>query len=324
MNSTPAPDPAFVQRFAADLDALVDPAGQVGIAVSGGPDSLALLLLAAAARPNLVEAATVDHGLRPESRSEAEMVAAICERLSIHHAILTVDSEPPGSNLQAWAREIRYDLLGQWAGERGIEAVATGHHLDDQAETLLMRMARGSGVGGLAAIQRRRPLGARQGREILLVRPLLDWRRAELARIVEKAGIESVEDPSNADERFDRSRARALLEEVEWLDPDRLAAVAGHCSDAEQALDWASRREFERRQTREEAGISLDPGDLPSELKRRLLLRAIELMTGQTPPGPKLAAAMETLEAGGATTLAGLKLESGATWRLSPAPPRRG
>lgn len=323
MTATLAPEPALVQRFAADLDALVDPSGQVGIAVSGGPDSLALLLLAAAARPGLVEASTVDHGLRPESRSEAEMVAGLCDRLAVRHAILTVDAEPPGSNLQAWAREARYDLLREWAGERRLDAVATGHHLDDQAETLLMRVARGSGVGGLAGIQRRRPFGGPRGHDIQLVRPLLDWRRTELRRIVEKAGISPVDDPSNRDERFDRSRARALLEAADWLDPSRLASVAENCIHAERALQWASRQEFDRRRRGEGAEMALDPSGLPRELRRRLLLEAIELMTGETPPGPKLAAALDGLEAGGTTTLAGLKLEGGAIWRLTPAPPRR-
>ncbi|HEU4704735.1 MAG TPA: ATP-binding protein, partial [Sphingomicrobium sp.] len=114
-------DQQLVERFAADLDALVAPGARVGVAVSGGPDSLALLLLAAAARPGLVEAASVDHGLRPGSRSEAEMVAALCERSAVQHSILTIAwPELPERNLQARAREARYELLGSWALERGL------------------------------------------------------------------------------------------------------------------------------------------------------------------------------------------------------------
>jgi tRNA(Ile)-lysidine synthase len=314
-----APDSELVIRFAADLDALVEPAGRVGIAVSGGPDSLALLLLAAAARPGLVEAATVDHGLRPESRTEVEMVALICERLGVPHRILKGNTTPPASNLQAWARGLRYALLADWAVERDLDAVATAHHVDDQAETLLLRIARGSGVAGLTGVQRCRPLTA----DVRLVRPLLDWRHSDLRRIVDRAGIVPVEDPSNIDERFDRSRARALLEGTDWLDPHRLAAVASNAIDAEGALQWASSREFENRRSGDRSELRLDPSDLPRELKRRLLLMAIEQMTGESPPGPKLIAALETLEAGGTTTLAGLKLEGGASWRLTPAPPRR-
>lgn len=308
-----------MQRFAADLDALSEPGSSIGIAVSGGPDSLALLLLAAAARPGLVEAATVDHGLRRESRSEAERVAQVCAGLAVPHAILPADAEAPAANLQAWARELRYRLLAGWAAARGIAAVATGHHLDDQAETFLMRLARGSGIGGLAGVQPSRLLGS----GVRLVRPLLDWRRRELRAIVDAAGLTPVEDPSNSDERFDRSRARALLASTEWLEPRRLAAVADHCLDAERALDWAGSREFEARRGRAGDALTLDPSGLPRELRRRLLLHAIDLMTGETPSGPKLMAAIGALENGGTTTIAGLKLEGGSCWRLSPAPPRK-
>lgn len=314
-----------VMRFAADLDALVEPAGSVGVAVSGGPDSLALLLLAAAARPGLVEAATVDHGLRPESRREAEGVAALCSRIGVHHAILRLDGQPPPSNLQAWARQARYDLLGQWGKERRLDAVATGHQLDDQAETLLMRAARGSGISGLAGIKARRLLVTASGTSIPLVRPLLHWRRDELLRIVRTAGLQAVEDPSNKDERFDRTRARALLGETDWLDPGRLAAAADHASDAEEALEWCVQREFDARSTSPDAAtMTLEPAGLPRELRRRLLVKAIAMLAGQAPPGPQIMTALAALDRGGTTTLAGLKLEgNGARWRLSPAPPRR-
>src|SRR3982751_2652505 len=146
-----AVQPEIVQRFSADLDALVAPDARIGVAVSGGPDSLALLLLAAAARPGQIEAATVDHGLRQEARAEGEMVAALCERLAVPHQILTARwDETPKAAIQERARGERYRLLGCWAEERGLAALATAHHADDQAETLLMRLVRGSGVKGLA------------------------------------------------------------------------------------------------------------------------------------------------------------------------------
>src|SRR3954452_12256106 len=141
------PGPALIDRFRGDLDALIAPGERLGVAVSGGPDSLALLLLAAAARPGAIEAATVDHALRPESRGEAEMVAQICGRLGVPHAILTVEwAEPPASAILERARAARYQLLAVWANERKLGAVVTGHHADDQAETLLMRLNRGAGV----------------------------------------------------------------------------------------------------------------------------------------------------------------------------------
>jgi tRNA(Ile)-lysidine synthase len=317
------PNQALVSRFSTDFDRLVPGGSRTGVAVSGGPDSLALLLLAAAARPGLVEAATVDHKLRPEARREAEMVGQICERLGVPHRILSADGEAPQSNLQAWARALRYELLGEWAIERGLQAVATGHHLEDQAETLLMRLARGSGVGGLAAVQRRRRLRETNQAEAYLVRPLLGWGRGNLRRIVEEAGLDPLDDPSNTSDKFDRSRARALLDSVDWLEARRLASVAQHCADAERALDWSARQEFDKRRSGSEARITLDPSGLPRELRRRLLLCGIEALGGEAPPGPKLAAALDAVEEGGTTTLSGVKIEGGGSWRLSPAPPRR-
>src|SRR5688572_11672867 len=314
------PDPQLVARFAADLDALVEPGTKLGVAVSGGPDSLALLLLAAAARPGLVEAATVDHALRPESRAEAEMVAALCERIGVPHEILTLDwPRTPDRNLQARAREARYHVLGTWALKRGLSVVATAHHLDDQAETLLMRLARGAGVGGLGATRARRPLV----KGVKLVRPLLGWRKAELAKLVADAGIKPVDDPSNYDPRHDRVRMREWLKRAEWANPERLAASAAWLNEADEALDWALAPLAEERVTRDDDAVIVDPAGIPRELQRRLLLAAFAEMGGPSPRGPELARALDKLRKGGTTTLAGLKLEGGATWRLQPAPPRR-
>lgn len=319
-------DPSLVTRFAADLGALVAPGERIGVAVSGGPDSLALLILAAAACPGRVEAATVDHALRPHSAEEARGVASHCATLSVPHRILTVawDAKPTG-NLQAIARDARYLRLWEWARERNLGAVATGHHVDDQAETLLMRLNRGAGVGGLAGINPTRALGSAVGGEnvVMLLRPLLTWRRTELAAIVAAAGLAAVDDPTNADERFDRTRARALLAENPWLDPHRLAAVAEHCIDAKRALEWASWKEFNARQSGKGAVLTLDAEDLPFELQRRMLIDAIELLIGKTPPGPEVVRALAALSAGRTVTLAGLKLEPGPPWRFSPVPPHR-
>ncbi len=290
------------------------------MAVSGGPDSLGLLLLATAARPGLVEAATVDHALRPESSTEAKMVADACKRIGVPHATLTLSwPRPPKSNLQAKAREARYERLGEWALGRGIADIATAHHMDDHAETLLMRLARGAGVGGLGAIRRRRPLieGVR------LVRPLLGWRKAELAALVAGAGIKPVDDPSNRDPRHDRVRMREWLKGADWADPERLAASAAWLSEADEALEWALRPLAAQRIVREGAGLAVDPSAIPRELQRRLLLAAFAEMGAPRPRGPELARALDTLRKGGTTTLAGLKLEGGTTWRLSPARPRR-
>ncbi|MEO8175670.1 MAG: tRNA lysidine(34) synthetase TilS [Sphingomicrobium sp.] len=315
-----APDPELVSRFAADLDALVAPGTKLGVAVSGGPDSLSLLLLASAARPGLTEAATVDHALRPESRSEAEMVASLCRTIAVPHSILTLEwATSPSRNLQAQAREGRYRLLGDWALDHGLPAVATAHHLDDQAETLLMRLARGAGIGGLGATRVIRPLI--EGVE--LVRPLLGWRKAELAELVGSAGVNPVDDPSNRDPRHDRVRMREWLKRADWADPERLAASAAWLNEADQALDWALAPLAATRITRDASALVIDPTDVPRELQRRLLLHAFAELGAPHPRGPELARALESLRKGASTTLSGLKLEGGPTWRARPAPARR-
>ena len=303
------------ERFAADLTALAPPGARLGIAVSGGPDSLALLLLAAAARPGAIEAATVDHRLRPGSAADAAHVAAICAKLNIPHATLTTRwTDPPTANLQASAREERYALLSEWARERQLTAVATAHHADDQAETLLMRLARGAGIAGLGGARPSRPLTD----TIALIRPLLTWRRANLAAIVARAGLTPLDDPANRDPRHDRARLRAMLADADWADPARLAASASHLRDADEAIEWITATLAETRLIRTAEAITLDPVGLPRELQRRLLLLAFE----DRPRGPDLMRALDALTEGRTITLGALKLEGGATWRVTKAPPR--
>lgn len=194
-----------------------------------------MLLLAHAALPGRVLAATVDHGLRPEAADEAALVARVCADLGVPHE--TVRVEVSAGNLQAQAREARYDALCRSFGRRQCEVFATAHHADDQAETVLMRLNRGSGLGGLAGIRARRVMvGERPLGEYLLVRPLLDWRRGELAAIVRDAAIDPAHDPSNDDARFDRVQVRRALAEMPWLDPLGLAASARHLQEAEEAV----------------------------------------------------------------------------------------
>jgi tRNA(Ile)-lysidine synthase len=309
-----------VQRFAADLDALTDPKTRIGVAVSGGPDSLALLLLTAAARPGGIEAATVDHRLRAESRAEAARVADLCGQLGVPHRTLVADwIESPTANVQSEARAMRYRLLNEWAIERGLGAVATAHQADDQAETLLMRLLRGAGVGGLGGSRARRSLSE----QVSLVRPLLGWRKAELEALVAEAGVEAVDDPSNRDPKHDRSRIRQWLGETDWADPARLAASASAMRDADEALDWALAPLISSRIRHDRGTLIVEPFDLPRELKRRLLLAAFAELGAAPPRGPDLARAMSALEAGEIVTLSGLKLEGGPCWVLSIAPPRR-
>lgn len=207
------------------------PGEPIGLAVSGGPDSLALMLLGHGAMGDLCEVATVDHGLRPASASEAAYVASVAARLGLRHETLAVAVKP--GNLQAEARAARYAALSQWSRRRGLASIATAHHADDQAETVLMRLNRGSGLAGLSGI---RQAARSEAGAPLVVRPLLTWRKQELERIAHEAGLAPARDPSNADPRFDRARVRARLAGADWLDPEGIAASAAHLAEAERLL----------------------------------------------------------------------------------------
>src|SRR5206468_1406729 len=255
------------------VDALVGAGTAIGLAVSGGPDSLALLLLAARARPQLVEAATVDHALRPESAAEAAFVAELCGRLGVPHQIFTVQwKEKPETAIQERARIARYRLLGGWAQERGLTAVATAHHVDDQAETFLMRLARGAGVKGLAGM-RRLVRGTPAG--VSVIRPLLGWRHAELEAICAAAGVSPIDDPSNQDEQFERVRMRQALASSDWLDPKAIGASATNLAQADAALHWATDLEWRRAVAVNGGVIVYTPTDAPREIRRRIVRRAL-------------------------------------------------
>lgn len=317
------PEQALVERFARALDALIPADSKLGLAVSGGPDSVALLLLAAAARPGKVEAATVDHGFRPESRDEAAMVAALCTRLGIPHATLTVRwDRPPQTAIQEQARKERYRLLRFWAEERGLEAVATGHHADDQAETVLMRLSRGAGVRGLAGMH---PKSVVPGSALPLVRPLLAWHRRELEEICRAAELSPAADPSNEDPRFERVRIRRALADSDWLDPEAIARAAAHLAEAEDALDWAARCEWDLSVRTKKDVIAFRPGDQPREIVRRIVARAVRKLATEGGPelrGSELDRLLTTLAEGGTSTLRGVICTGGSEWRFSRAPVR--
>jgi tRNA(Ile)-lysidine synthase len=318
------PEPALLDHFRADLDPLIAPDARIGIAVSGGPDSMALLLLAAAAKPGQVEAATVDHALRDEGRAEAEMVAGVCEQLGVPHAILTANwSEKPVTAIQERARGERYRLLGFWAEERGLAALATGHHADDQAETFLMRLARGSGVRGLAGMRRR---SVAPGTDVRLVRPLLGWRRSELEQICADAGLTPASDPSNRDERFERVRFRRALAGADWLDAAEIARSAANLAEAERALDWAMRAEWKQGVRERGGAINYRPNGAPREILRRIAARAVRKLATEGEVelrGSELDRLLATLAEGGTATLRGVLCRGGPEWRFCAAPGRR-
>lgn len=323
------PDDSSVERFGRSLAALVPAAMsddvRLGLAVSGGPDSMALLLLASAVLPGRVEAATVVHGFRPEAAGEARDVASLCARLGVPHAMLTLDWVPPAANRQAQARTARYAELGRWASGRALTMVATGHHLDDQAETLFMRLHRGAGVGGLAGIRPDLTATFPDSPPLRLVRPLLGWRKEELSAVAANLGVACIDDPANGDPAHDRTQARAFLDaSPEWPDRARLAASAAHLREADQALDWAATRLLGERRIREGDGWRLVVADLPAELRRRTMLKAVAEATGAVPRGDRLEKALLLLDDERVATLGGTVIRpDGGVWHLSLEPPRR-
>ena len=289
---------------------------RLALAVSGGPDSLALLLLAHAARPGAIEASTVDHGLRPEAADEAQMVAGLCAQLGIPHEILRVDV--PDGNVQSMARSVRYRALSKWMRRRDLGRLATAHHADDQAETLLMRLNRGSGLSGLAGV---RECGQVPGSDLLLIRPLLGWRKAELEKLLADCEVEPAQDPSNQDDAFDRVRLRKSLAGANWIDSEAIAKSAAHLADADEALEWAANREWEECVRVQDQQITYVP-HAPRVVRLKVLARAITLL-GSEPRGGTVAKLLDALEAGQSGNLAGvLASAKDGEWTLRREPPR--
>ncbi len=224
----------------ADIDAIFAPfvrAKALLIAVSGGPDSTALLLMATewAKRrgKTRIEAATVDHGLRAESADEAKAAAALCAQLGVGHHVLQWKGAKPTSRLQERAREARYRLLVDHAKAIGADALMTAHHADDQAETVLFRLLRGSSVAGLRGMD---VLTSRD--DMTIARPLMGLKKRDLVAFANARGASFIDDPSNTDPRFARTRLRTLLVRLgeEGLDAEALDRLARRARETEEAL----------------------------------------------------------------------------------------
>lgn len=287
--------------------------------MSGGPDSLALLLIAHRACPGRIAAATVDHGLRAEAGAEAEMVAGLCRRLGVPHEVLTLKLAR-GPAVQARAREARYAALAGWMRAEGLATLITAHHADDQAETLIMRFNRGSGLRGLAGMRGR--VSVPGAPTLALLRPLLDWRRDELAAICAAAGVLPADDPSNRDAAFERVRVREGLAHADWIDPAGLAASAARLAEADAAIEWAADREWDHvAQGPVEA--SYNPA-APRAVRLRVLERIVALLGEGNPRGTELARWLDRLESGQVATLAGLRGDGRERpWRFTRVPPHR-
>jgi tRNA(Ile)-lysidine synthase len=310
--------PALAERFAAELARLWPEGGRLGLAVSGGPDSLALLVLAEKVLPGRFEVATVNHGLRPEAAAECDLVARACAERGVACEILSVTVN--AGNVQSAAREARYFALAAWAETRGLSAVATAHHADDQAETLLMRLNRSSGLAGLAGVREESSVPTF---DTPLIRPLLRFRRSELAMVAEEAGLVAVQDPSNLDDRFDRARIRKALGTCDWLDPLALTASAAHLADADEAIEYAFRLLWNERVAQNGDELRYRPS-VPKTIELRIVQRAI-LSLGKQTRGQDVARLVERLQTGESGNLGGVLVTAeGDEWVFRPEPPRRG
>jgi tRNA(Ile)-lysidine synthase len=324
------------------------------LAVSGGPDSIALMWLAARWRkalshgPRLL-AVTVDHGLRPESAREARDVKRLARTLDLPHRTMRWTGEKPKSGVPAAARTARYKLLASAARQGGASHILTAHTRDDQAETLLMRLVRGSGISGLAAMAREIE---RDG--VFIARPFLDISKSQLIATLEKAKLGYADDPTNRDVRFTRPRIRSVIEGLaaEGGDARNLARLASRLARANAAIevlvDGAARylalrdREAQSRPAMPRAqspNTSFEAAAfaaLPEEIRLRLLLRAIDRFGHEGPAElgkaeALLAAFDRTLRTASQTrqvllkqTLAGAVIRlSGGRIVIEPAPLRR-
>lgn len=257
-----------------------------------------------------VQVATVNHGLRSEAAAEAAMVAEVCAGLGVRHTTLHWQGWDGKGNLMDQARRARFALLSDWARAEDITMIALGHTRDDIAETFLMRLARGAGVDGLAAMAARRDhLG------IIWLRPLLECGRQELRDWLTGQGINWVDDPSNEDPRFGRVRMRKAMKALAALgiEADTLAQVAGQLADVREALTVQT-REAAHAHARAEAGdVVFDPATLealPSEIVRRLVAAALKWVASAEygPRGADLARVIARMRDGQTSTLMGCRI----------------
>ncbi|MEA2820884.1 MAG: tRNA(Ile)-lysidine synthase [Bradyrhizobium sp.] len=328
------------KRLFADLQA----APAIVLAVSGGPDSIAMMWLAARWRralkrgPQLITV-TIDHGLRPEAAREARNVKHLAKTLDLPHRTLRWSGAKPKTGVPAAARDARYRLLAKAARAAGATHVLTAHTQDDQAETLLMRMSRGSGIAGLAAM-------ARQARRdgVVLARPLLQVPKARLLATLKQAGIGFADDPTNRDSAFTRPRFRAIMPALaaEGFDARNLARLAARLARANAALeilvDGAERYLALRERDLAHAGFDARAfAGLAEEIRLRLLLRRIDRVGHEGPAElGKVEALLAALDRACAATgpakrriglkqtLAGALVSlAGGRIRIEPAPPRR-
>ncbi|MBB4052821.1 tRNA(Ile)-lysidine synthase [Devosia subaequoris] len=262
----------------------------IGLAVSGGPDSLALMLLAqrwarALDTPPRLIVYSLDHGLRPEAASEVQMVLREAEKLGLDAQGLRWTGEKPPTGLQEAARQARYRIIGEAMQADGASLLLTAHHRADQAETVLMRLAHGSGIEGLKGMT-----SLSQVENITVFRPLLDVEPASMALLVEEAGLTPVSDPSNKDSAYERVRWRKRLPQLaeDGLDSATLSRFANRMAEADLALTQMADAAFDELVTLDGFGAASLPQDafhaLSPAIGRRVLARTLNIVGGRQKP----------------------------------------
>jgi tRNA(Ile)-lysidine synthase len=318
-----------------DLQTLFAPlekARGILVGLSGGPDSVAALALLSQWPGHApLFAATFDHGFRAESRAEAQQCVSLCAQLNIPHAILNWQGDKPSTRIQEEARDARYAALIAHAKEIGADHLVTAHHADDQMETILFRLMRGSSIGGLAGM---RAQLSRDG--ISHTRPFLGWRKSELIAVCKAQGLNYIRDPSNEDPRFARTQMRRLTGQLEeaGLGPETFARLAARAARAEAALADGTehlRAEAVLRHMDETTELNAKRlKNAPEELVLRLLMAEIGRI-GQMPRLEQAEALAADLSAAWATgrpwraTLGGalIDLKSDSVLVISREAPRR-
>lgn len=261
------------------------------VAVSGGGDSIALMHLLArwakATRRQPPHVVTVDHGLRKTSAAEARKVSGWAKRAGLKVSALRWKGARPKSDIEAAAREARYRLMGEYARKQKLTALYVGHTRDDQAETFLLRLMRGSGLDGLAAMRALAPYPLPGFRDLCVVRPLLALEREAVREHLRANDHAWLEDPMNGEDRFARVRLRQLLPQLEQagLTRARIASAAGHLTRAREALEAVTAAVLARSVRRVENTVHLDAAALtaaPREVGLRALAQLLMIVSGQS------------------------------------------
>jgi len=260
------------------------------VAVSGGGDSLALMhLLQGFAKARRLAAPivlTVDHGLRKTSARDAKQVAAWAKQAGLAAHVLTWRGRKPKTGIESEARLARYRLMGAWLKKNKIATLFVGHNLDDQAETFLLRLARGSGLDGLSGMTGCAPWPVPGFAQLSVVRPMLGLSRDQLRAYLSELGKTWLDDPMNEDTGFDRvkiRKLRAALSEAGLL-PARIAAAAAHLARARESLEVMTEAVLQRAARKSQAGVLLDAAALaaaPREVGLRGLASVLMAVGGQ-------------------------------------------